>query len=221
MADVLFGPEQPATSSAGSNGDRWDPWRRWLRQGREGLGSLVRRLRRSSERGWQAVSRSFPARHNGSAPPTSDIVPAPVAPPLHPERIRPRPAPFVETRPESLPDGSDRPDWSDPLGLPTPVPLRDLPEPPDLPAPLPVPVPPPPSSSDDLLPAFGSARAPGGATATLHQAAEPVTTAITIPREVRIRAGLGLLAFTMLIGAGLAMLILLMIGLGIKVLGGV
>jgi hypothetical protein len=29
-ADLLFGPEQPATPDASSNGERWDPWRRWL-----------------------------------------------------------------------------------------------------------------------------------------------------------------------------------------------
>jgi hypothetical protein len=29
-ADLLFGPEQPATPIASSNGERWDPWRRWL-----------------------------------------------------------------------------------------------------------------------------------------------------------------------------------------------
>src|SRR5687767_14121459 len=42
VADVLFGPEQPATSSSASNGDRWDPWRTWLRQGRQGLEALAR-----------------------------------------------------------------------------------------------------------------------------------------------------------------------------------
>jgi hypothetical protein len=33
-ADLLFGPEQPATPIASSNGERWDPWRRWLRAAR-------------------------------------------------------------------------------------------------------------------------------------------------------------------------------------------
>ena len=210
VADVLFGPEQPATSSSGSNGDQWDPWRRWWRQGREGLGAFGIWLRRNGARGWEALSRSweslsrsFPARREGSAP-SPDVLPPPVAPPLHPERVPvPPPVAFVDTRPEpvapALPELRDLPD------LPEPDELAEL----DDPVPLPL-----------LGPAAG---APGGTTAPTALRQRPATApvAVTIPRAVRIRAGIGLVVFTALVGAGLAGVLLALVGLGLRTLGGI
>jgi len=207
VADVLFGPEQPATSSSTSNGDQWDPWRRWWRQGREALGTFGIWLRKKGARGragvargWEGLSRSFPARREQSAP-NPEVLPPPVAPPLHEDRLPvPPPIAFVDTRPAPV--------------LPEPV----SPEPvlPDLRELA------PPDDVDDLLPLLGPAG--GGATTTgtallERPAAAPVT--ITIPRAVRIRAGLGLLLYVALAGIGLAAVIVALVALGIKTLGGI
>jgi hypothetical protein len=35
VADLLFGPDQPATPSADSTGQQWEPWRSWYRSARD------------------------------------------------------------------------------------------------------------------------------------------------------------------------------------------
>ena len=63
-------------------------------------------MRRSGERGWSALARSFPAQRPHSDPPNLDILPPPVAPPRHeppapaPEPARPPVAAFVDQRRE-------------------------------------------------------------------------------------------------------------------------
>lgn len=50
---------------------------------RQRAGVIGSWLRRSSERGWAALARFFPAQRRGSDAPPLDILPPPVAPPLH------------------------------------------------------------------------------------------------------------------------------------------
>ena len=250
VADVLFGPEQPATSSSGSNGDQWDPWRTWWRRGREGLHAFGQWLRRSGERGWATVSRSFPdRRHAGARNP--EVVPPPVAPPLRPERApTPRPVTF-DAPPEDALRGT-----VEPLGRPLPLRLPPSvvdpgPEPRRAPAHLaPEPAHAPSGNGDGLHlppddglptgpagtdadgvpdigdPHVGDPGGNGGAgtmTALRQRLSAPVAppVAITIPRQVRMRAGVGLLIFTLVMGLGTAMALLGAIVLAIRVLGGV
>jgi hypothetical protein len=136
------------------------------------------------------VSQSFPSPREHSAP-NPEVLPPPVAPPLHEERLPvPRPVAFVDAPPE-------------PAMAPTAPDLRDLAE-----------------LDDDPVPLLGPADGTTAPTA-LRQRPATAPVAVTIPRAVRIRAGLGLLLFTTLAGAGLAGVLLVLIGLGIRTLGGI
>jgi hypothetical protein len=247
VADVLFGPEQPATSSSGSNGDQWDPWRRWLRQGREGLHAFGQWLRRSGERGWAAVARTFPDRRADGAR-NPDVLPPPAAPPLRPDRVPPpRPITFADAPPEprvpptghvGAPDAAAAPglDWLedfDPSAAegdpPRPAPAHaDAREPHRAPVPDRVPAPSGNGDAqhlphdDERLPRPAGAGA-GTITALRQRLASPVAppVAVTIPRQVRMRAGIGLLIYTVVIGLAMAMTVLGTIGVAIKVLGGI
>ncbi len=248
VADVLFGPEQPATSSSGSNGDQWDPWRRWWRRGREGLHAFGQWLRRSGERGWASVSRAFPDRRHGGAR-NPEVVPPPVAPPLHPERTpAPRPVAFEAPPTDQVLRGTMGP-LSSTIPLPVPEPQVDPAPAPwhereHTPEPEPVPVPSGNGDArhrptdDELLPRPawsgdpgdpGSHGDPGGngsagtMTALRQRLSAPVAppVAITIPRQVRLRAGVGLLIFTLVVGLGSAMALLGAIFVSVRALGGI
>ena len=253
VADVLFGPDQPATSSSGSNGDQWDPWRTWWRRGREGLHAFGRWLRRSGKGGWASVARAFPdRRHAGARNP--EVVPPPVAPPMRPGRT-PAPRPVMFEAPPSdevlrgtigpvsattpLPGApvEPRPGPSydpDPAFGPSYDPGFD-PDPAYEPASMYAPVPSgngdarhlPTGVDDGLLARPAGSGNGGGAAGTMtalrQRLAAPVAppVAITIPRQVRVRAGVGLLIFTMVVGLGSAMAVLGAILVAVKVLGGV
>jgi outer membrane biosynthesis protein TonB len=47
MADLLYGPEQPATPGTASHGDQWEPWRSWYRSLREWLARVLHDGRRT------------------------------------------------------------------------------------------------------------------------------------------------------------------------------
>lgn len=254
VADVLFGPEQPATSSSGSNGDQWDPWRRWWRRGREGLHAFGQWLHRSGERGWASVSRTFPDRRHGGAR-NPEVVPPPVAPPLHPERTpAPRPVAFEAPPTDEVLRGTMGP-LSSTIPLPAPEPPPTAPDPRWEREPVPTgsTVPTAPAGNGDARhrpiddeatrPAWAGAGSfpgdngngdgrlgdPGGnggagtMTALRQRLSAPVAppVAITIPRRVRVRAGVGLLIFTLVIGLGSAMALLGVIFVAIRALGGV
>jgi hypothetical protein len=123
VADLLFGPDQPATQTPESQGQHWEPWRSWYlsarRQSRRILAAVVawtvataqavdrgtRRLGRSAVAMVQLVPdslRSMQTRrqavaernaaharhvaHLEAVTPQHDLLPPPVAPPLHPSR---------------------------------------------------------------------------------------------------------------------------------------
>ena len=204
VADVLFGPEQPATSSSGSHGHQWDPWRRWLHQGRESFAAFARWSREHAERGWVALTRSFPARQQGPSAPSADVLPPPVAPPLHPERVSSPRATFVGTRSEG---------WDDPRPLVEPPPTTVPASPDALTGTFPEP-------STEVAEGTAPRSESGSSVATaLRPSTEPGT--VTIPRHVRVKAGAGLVLFTAVAGISLAMVILLVIGLAARALGGI
>ena len=124
VADLLFGPDQPATQTSESQGQHWEPWRSWYlsarRQSRRILAAIVawavttaqavdrgaRRLGRSAVAMVQLVPdslRSMQTRrqavaernaaharhvaHLEAVTPQHDLLPPPVAPPLHPSAL--------------------------------------------------------------------------------------------------------------------------------------
>lgn len=242
VADVLFGPEQPATSSSGSHGeDRWDPWRRWLLNFRGFLGTLRPRAQRLTRRGrdaaqhsWHALSRSFPEGRPDRKPPPLDVLPPPVAPPFHP-RHAPEPSrtngstttPLVEVPP--APPAPPAPPIEppvEPIGAPTPAPTTPVdpqwPRPgerTDAPEPVPVGAAQPSAAAYQQAPAPAPAHAP--AAAFRDDGARPVPAAVRIPTGDRLKAGLALVFFVTAVGAALAM-VLLAIGLvAVRALGGI
>ena len=143
------------------------------------------------------MARSFPAQRHGSDLPPNDILPPPVAPPLHVPAASPQVAAFVDQPVEPNGDnvlvgvgaGGNGPG---------------------------------PSAGSGAAPAPVLLRPPGPSTyprSTSPTSAPPV--AVAFPARVRLKAGLGLLVYVSLAGAVRAAILLVLAGIIARAVGGI